>query len=491
MDQGFDAQLGFRVGKRLFLAGGEWHSAGDSQSATRKIAISDAKERSIDFFCIPKPGIFGLFDVPSGTRLRGAYSAAAAIMGIGGDVSASSLIAVRVQTEAGSGEAVSAIYVLGLDAQGFVHTGTDILVSEDVARDVWEQFRRDNTFMTVSAPGDWAELYSPSDWEAIRSINVGADELFAAKFRSARIRPIRGAGTAGLVTRVVIGSALAYGAYYGWNVWSEHQAKQRAATLAKSMEARNAMLRREAIQKAEQETWPYDGKLKGAVSLARCQSAMEMTPVVLPNHKLTSIQCDPGSGLVHANFKRDSQFAVRAYVRQYLDAMTDMHPRITDTDEGERITYDYSAAFKPMRSGDAYPKHTASGDLGNELNYLEDYFDSIHFPKALMLNQVNPAHRGLPKPGQPAPIDVMVFKKGVGVIQSSYSPTDFLEAFSPIRTWEVNIVEYAPAKGLWRIGFTIYQGEMQSVFDKERDAPKRKPLPVTPSAKKAENERPR
>ncbi len=452
-----------QIGRKKYAWGLTWefpHDIAGRRALTRE-ATSFAREHGFDLFCPLNTHLYGLGYADAGHR-RGMLSIAGCIQSSETDISSNCLLAFPMGEDA--------VYLIAIDENGLINPETDTLLPDSAAQ---------HAFSDLQSSGTWRTLRSPDRWGISGSTEAKLSDFLASPSGACKLKSAKTNDTLVLAGKIMGVTVGVLGIWYGWTSWSEYQAEQVQREAARRAAETAAMARQAAIEAALREAWPYDRALRGDVSISRCQEVMGITPMILPEYTMTSMQCVPGSGIVRVNFAATSPMATLVHVPEYVAAMTGLKPHIIDGKMSVILVYDYKAAFKPT-PGTSYPVHDKFLPMRDVKRYLADSFDAIHLGPNLVLQQDNPPHSPPRQTvaGQPvtaAPVDAMVFKVLHVGIQTSYVPDDFLRILAPIKAWTVSLVEYSGATRTWRINADVYEGVMQSVVDKglrDREPPR-------------------
>lgn len=442
-----------QIGRKKYAWGLTWefpHSISSRRALLRE-ATAVAREHDFDLFCPLDTHLYGLGYADAGHR-RGMLSIAGCIQSSETDISSNCLLAFPMDEDT--------VYLIAIDENGLINPETDTLLPDDVAR---------HAFSDLQNSGTWRTIRVPERWQISGSIESKLSDFLAAPARACKLKSAKTNDSLVLAAKIMGVTVGVFGIWYAWSSWSEYQDEQAHRETMRRAAESAAIARQNAIDAALREAWPYDRALRGDVSISRCQAVMGITPTILPEYTMTSMQCVPASGIVRVNFAAASPMATLVHVPQYVAAMTGMKPHIIDGKLSVILVYDYKAAFRPTVTT-SYSVHDKFLPMRNVKRYLTDSFDAIHLGPNLVLQQDNPPHSP-PKrtvAGRPleTPVDSMVFKVLHVGIQTSYVPDDFLSILTPLKAWTVSLVEYSGANHTWRVNADVYEGVMQSVVDK-------------------------
>lgn len=443
-----------QIGRKKYAWGLTWefpHEIKTRRGLVRE-AMSFAREHDFDLFCPLNTHLYGLGYADAGHR-RGMLSLAGCIQSSETDISSNCILAFPMGDDA--------VYLIAIDENGLINPQTDTLLPDSVAR---------QAFSDLQNSGIWRTLRSPDRWEIAGSTEAKLSDFLAAPSGACKLKSAQTNETLILAAKIMGVTVGVIGLWYAWSSWSDYKAEQARIEAAKKSAKSAAAARQAAIAAALREAWPYDRALRGEVSISRCQALMGITPTILPDYTMTSMQCVPGSGLVRVNFMATSPMATLVHVPEYVAAMTSMKPHIIDGKNSVVLVYDYKKAFQATPET-SYPVHDKFLPLKDVKRYLADSFDAAHLSPNLTLQQETPPHSPprqmiAGKPVAAPPVDAMVFKVLHVGIQTSYTPDDFIQILAPLRAWTVSLIEYSEASRTWRINANVYEGVMQSVVDK-------------------------
>ncbi len=443
-----------QIGRKKYAWGLTWEFPQHINS--RRLLIKEAtnfsRDHGFDFFCPLNNHLYGVGYSDAGHR-RGMLSLAACIQSSETDDSLNCLLAISLGEDS--------VYLLAIDENGLINPQTDIILHDAAARQAYND---------LQGAGTWRILRCPARWEILGSSESEITDFLhspegVCKLKSAKIND-----TLVTIAKIMAGTVVICGVWYGWSWWNDYQAEQARHAAAVKAAQDAAAARQAAIESALREAWPYDRALRGDVAISRCQALMGVTPTILPDYEMTSMQCVPASGIVRVNFMAASPMATHVHIPEYVAAMTNLKPHIIDAKNAVILVYDYKKAFTP-NAHTSYPVHDKFLPMRQVKGYLADSFDAAHLSPNITMQQVDPPHSPPRRTvaGQPvttAPVDAMVFKVLHVGIQTSYLPDDFLQILAPLKAWTVSLVEYSGKTRTWRVNADIYEGVMQSVVDK-------------------------
>jgi len=366
---------------------------------------------------------------------------------------------------------IEGYYYLVAVKDGIILPGSDIRVEDEA-----EARSYINSKLSDDDSEEWSRIIAPAAFGFDHSSEEDLITIVSSSRSKARLKDATSKSLIKQIAVISIIGLVGYGAYWGYNVYTEHKAQ--VEEQARKMRSANLALeaKRRAQEMAKNESWPWDEQPIGQYALLECQSAMSHTSIVLPGYDFAQMQCIPKTGEVTVLFKQTT--GNYATVADLINLTTTMKPHLQHNGKEISVIYDYS----PLFSKYMYTKHGIYGNVTDESIWLDEttnldevnsFFDiSVVTPPKTDPNKNKNNNKNKIK-GSNQNVDHIVFETlNIKIARSEFEPLNWIKYVNPIKSFVVHSVTVSSGKSkndtvgyLWSIDASAYEPIWQSNID--------------------------
>ncbi|KXV02039.1 hypothetical protein AD929_04345 [Gluconobacter potus] len=419
------------VGKKSYAYGLHWSVATEDVSGRRFLPYvrQAAADEGADLICIEGQSAFGLASKEAG-HTRGMRPLATSLAY---NLTDPFLAAFAIE---GHG-----YYVLA-SRDGHILPGCERMFAEE------EEAR--SFFSEMMTRANWSQLVAP---ESFALSGTEARELTELVTSSrSRVR-LMDATRRTMVVRTVacaLAVVLVAAGYFAYTTWKQIRMNElHNIQLAKA----NADIARQRAKHAAEiaaQTWPYDGKPKGAFAIAACQEDMLGLEYRVPGWTAKKLTCEPESGKVTVLYEKT--YGTINWLAPFLEKNAHGIDVKVGSSKDERSA---SAVWSFHNFTHVYGHHEPSLNNADEWKFLKTNFAELGMNPKLEI--VTPAPAKTTRKSSKSQSEVTVFSHMNIEWSSGYPPMEFLRLFAPLQAFVVNSVSVDLVKGAWTVNANTYQ----------------------------------